>query len=152
MGTDHVVEDQGEWERCRSARRMFLALLDSGKAKDLGLIAEGLLRMVRTNMRGHPIAAEAVDYWRNGLRDQDRPEKEQADRAYLVMRYVGRAFDFYPQRLWPGGGEALVCAAIRHVVPLAPAGFRKVGRLEGNPAVQGESIHIESFRVASQYH
>ena len=41
VGKSGSLEDQSEWERCRSFQRMFLALHDKGKNMDL--VAEALL-------------------------------------------------------------------------------------------------------------
>lgn len=147
MGGGHV-DDQSEWERCRSSRRMFLALTEAGKQKQLREIAEGLLRMAERHMREHQDVIDAREYWEHGLSDQQRPGKEQADRAYLVVLGVVSAFDAYPCPTWIGGGESVVCEAIRYVVPLSPPGFNKVGRLEGHPSAVPPDSMLEPYRMS----
>lgn len=136
---EYQLKDQGEWERCRSSRRMFLALIDAGRKRDLCLIARKLLQAAEKRLPKAEATKQARFYWKNGLRDEDNPAKELADRVYLVMRYVSEALDRHPSRLWPHGGEVAICQLVRSLVPLAPNGFRKVGSLEGSPGKQGIS-------------
>ena len=139
------IADQGEWERCCSSRRMFLALVDSGKRGQLEEVSRGLLRMAAKRLPKSDQAARAQKYWEHGLLDER--DQELADRAYLVIRYVSDALDKLPNQGWSGGGEVIVCTAIRVLVPLAPAGFSRVGKLEGSPGVPSSSVRLESIRA-----
>ena len=138
------IDDQGEWERCRSSRRMFLALVDSGKADHLGEVARGLLRMAHKRMPGNGNVLDAQEYWDNGLRDDK--DKELADRTYLVIRFVTDALDRLPNKAWDGGGDVLVCTVVRKLIPLAPPGFSKVGKMQGKPSAPSDSSRVEPYR------
>lgn len=123
---------------------MFLALLDSGRREDLERVATGLLRMAAKRLPRDPKVVEAQRAWDEGLTD-DRGV-EVADRAYVVVRQMVEALDRFDQAGWAGGGEVLVCTAIRTVHPLAPPGFAQVGKLEGRPSVPGDSARVEPHR------
>jgi hypothetical protein len=80
---------------------------------------------------------QAYDACYNGL-----AKEAQARPAFMVMTMAARAIDdpgTPPPP--PGGGAAVVCMLIRKYVPLAPDGFRRVGRLEGRPNEQAQSAH-----------
>lgn len=125
------VEDQGEWERCTSSRRMYLALSDAGK--ELSRVAATLLKLARQHRARSTRTRMAVHCWKNGLCDEKDPDKEVAERAYLVMVFVSQAFDENVEPIIVGGGEGVVCTVLRREFPLAPVGFRKVGRMTGDP-------------------
>lgn len=125
---------------------MFLALVERGKDDQLAQLAEGLLRMARRQLGAVSKVVSAEQYWAEGLRDEKN--KEQADRVYLVMRFVADAIDTMPNRRWEGGGEALVCAAVRKIIPLAPQGFSQVGKREGNSSQPSLSARIVPHRTA----
>lgn len=147
---NHRLEDQGEWERCRSSRRMFLALTDAGKGGDLHSIAQDLLRRIERSLPEADRTREARFFWENGLTEADPrrkgPPKELADRVYLVMRCVSELLDKH-RRLAPYGGEIAICGVIRQFVPLAPRGFCKVAKLEGGPMVTSDSIRLNPFKT-----
>jgi hypothetical protein len=124
---------------------MFLALVGRGRDDQLGSVAEGLLRMAKKRLRGNEKVKAAVRFWKEGLRDEKN--KEQADRVYLVMRYVADAVNDLPNQTWEGGGEAVVCHAIRSMIPLAPQGFSQVGKREGNSSQPSRSARIEPHRT-----
>jgi len=126
---DRTVVDQGEWERCASARRMYLALRET--KKDPLPVAEQLLRLAEKHRPDSCETRLAQEYWERGLHEERRPEKESADRVYLVIHYVAKAFDEQVFPIIAGGGEALACTVIRRQYPLAPKAFRKVGRMSG---------------------
>lgn len=127
------LEDQSEWERCNSFRRMFLALIDAGE--DLEPVADELVTLAKKHRRGSPYTQRAQDGLANGL-----AKEEAADRIYLVLEAVVRAFDEARkgQIHVPGGGETVVCTTVRRWFPLAPTGFRKVGSMVGNPKEPAE--------------
>jgi hypothetical protein len=128
---------------------MFLALVDTGRQDQLTRVAEGLLRMAHKRMPRHRKVAEAQDYWDNGLRDDSN--KEQADRVYLVMRFIADAIDKLPNKAWIGGGETLVCEAVRQLIPLAPGGFSRVGQLEGRSSAVPDSARTEPHRTTLRF-
>ena len=131
-GKSGSLEDQSEWERCRSFQRMFLALHDKGKNMDL--VAEALLVL---GARYRPdsertLAATQAFY-------EDLADNEGARPVYMVFIMIARAFDENVQPAAPpGGGMAIVCQAIRHEFPLAPERFRKVGKQTGGPDLPGD--------------
>lgn len=134
---DHGIEDQGEWERCRSSRRMFLALHDSGRKEEIKTVARALLKLAEQHVPDEEATKQAREFWEHGMLEvllpgRKRKPKEVADRSYLVIRCVAKAFDRY--RALEDSGEIVVCSAIRRIQPLAPSGFRKVGSLNGKSA------------------
>jgi len=108
---------------------MYLALRET--KKDALPIAEHLLRLAEKYRPESFDTKLAQEYWDRGLHEERRPEKESADRAYLVIHYVAKAFDEQVFPIIAGGGEALACTVIRRQYPLAPKAFRKVGRMSG---------------------
>jgi hypothetical protein len=135
------LEDQSEWERCRSYQRMFLALHDKGE--DMELVAEALLvigaryrpKSVRT------LTATQAFY-------EDLAEDEAARPVYMVFTMVARAIDEDVEPCAPpGGGSGVVCQAIRHEFPLAPAGFRKVGKQTGGPDLPSDSAALTPIKL-----
>ncbi len=129
----YQLEDQGEWERCYSFRRMFLALIDAGE--DLEPVADELVTLAKKHRRGSKYTKRAQNGLTNGL-----AAEEAADRVYLALEAVVQAFDRAKKgevRV-PGGGESVVCIAVRRWFPLAPTGFRKVGSMVGNPKEPAE--------------
>jgi hypothetical protein len=128
---------------------MFLALVDTGKRSTLTHMAEGLLRMAHKRMPRHRKVREAQEYWDNGLRDEN--DKEQADRVYLVMRFIADAIDKLPNKAWTGGGEVLVCEAVRQLIPLSPGGFSRVGTLEGRSSATPFSARTEPHHTQLRF-
>ena len=143
---DYRIEDQGEWERSRSSRRMFLVLHDTGRGKDLEAIASQLLNSLDWHFPRSNYAEEARGFWKDGLKDPDstKPNKELADRAYLVIRCSVAAFNAH-SRL--PDGELAVCTLIRRQVPLAPGGFRRVGKIEGTSSEPSESVRAQPRKL-----
>lgn len=115
---------------------MFLALTNIGRDQDLQAVAIGLLRALDTYLPDVCETQDAHHFWENGLKDPEsnKPNKELADRSYLVIHYAVKAIQDHKSPLNPHGraaaerGEIMACTAIRAQVPLAPSGFRKVGR------------------------
>ena len=125
---------------------MFLSLVGADNDAPLARVAEGLLRMARKRMPRSEDVLLAVDYWSNGLRDDK--DKEQADRVYLVIRYVVDAVDKLPGAERWGGGETLVCTAIRSLIPLAPSGFSCVGDLYGRASQPPDSVRVMPYHTS----
>jgi len=127
---------------------MFLALTDSGRDGDLTAIAKSLLRVLRRHLGHAPEARQAIHYWKNGLTDPDsnKPNKELADRVYLVLHYAVDAFKKHPNPIGRHG-DVVVCNAIRARVPLSPGGFRKVGKIEGSSSDPTDSTRIVPNRT-----
>ncbi len=140
------IEDQGEWERCRSSRRMFLSLTDADQTRALDTIARRLIGLARKFRPGDPATDHAAECMEHGLLDASN-EKEVADRIYVVMRAVSEAFDRMPRQRWSGGGETVVVEVIRAEVPLAPPGFRKAGRCTGSGVEASPSVHCEPHKL-----
>jgi hypothetical protein len=135
------LEDQSEWERTRSYQRMFLALHDKGK--DMELVAEALLVIgarYRPNSTRTLTATQAFY--------EDLAEDEAARPVYMVFTMIARAIDEDVEPLPPpGGGSAVVCQAIRHEYPLAPEGFRKVGKQTGGPDLPSDSAALTPMKL-----
>lgn len=110
---------------------MFLALIDAGT--DMRKIVEELLSLADLYRPESQNSLTAHYYWRNGLRDGKNPEKEVADRTYLVFRYVSQAFSEPVPPVVMGGGEPIICTVIRKHVPQAPRGFSNLARRVGDP-------------------
>lgn len=127
------LEDQSEWERCRSYQRMFLCLHDLGKNMDR--IAAALLVIAARYRPNSERTLEASQAFYEDLADE-----LHARPVYTVFCKVAQAIDERVEPLAPpGGGSSIVCQAIRREYPLAPDDFRKVGKLEGRPNEQNES-------------
>ena len=129
---------------------MFLALTNANRDKDLQAIAKGLLRVLKAHLPSASQTAEANHFWANGLKDPEsnKPNKELADRVYLVMRCTVDAIQLNKSGLNPHGrraelqGELMVCKAIRAQAPVAPSGFRKVAKIEGASSDSGSGIRV----------
>lgn len=145
MGRDRSeaarLEDQGEWERCVSYQRMFLALHDEGK--NMNRVAEALLVLASRYRPASERSFRAAEAFYEGGADN-----AQARPVYMVFCLVASAIDEPVKPAPPpGGGTCVVCQAIRREFPLAPADFRKVGKLEGRPNEQGESALTIPLRL-----
>ena len=139
----YKLEDQAEWERCNSYQRMFLALHDAGHRKSMDRVATALVELMQTYRPESLYADRAYDALYNGGADE-----AHARSSYMVFTLVARAIDEPVLPLPPpGGGSSVVCMAIRREHPLAPGGFRKVGKLEGKPNEQGPSAQSSPFRL-----
>lgn len=148
-----TIKDQGEWERCRSRRRMYLALIDAGQEKNLDAIARAILTLLtRSGLSKTEPGALALEYWEHGLKDPEsaKPNNELARRSYLVISYACEA-------LASQGGEAraelAICAVIRRYAPVAPEGFASVARQAGvasESAPTPVSVYAEAWRSMSE--
>jgi hypothetical protein len=135
------LEDQADWERCHSFQRMFLALHDEGANMDRP--AKEVVDLVVKHRPASPYTEQAYDAYYNGLADE-----AQARPVFMVFTMAARAIDDEgtpPPP--PGGGAAVVCMLIRKEVPLAPDGFRRVGKLEGRPNEQAPSARVLPSRL-----
>jgi len=127
---------------------MFLALNDTGSDQELAEIAEALLGLLKKVARGSSQLAQAERYHEEGLKDphSTKPDKELANRTYLVIRCSVDAL----KKLKSASGltsEILVCNLIRRYKPVAPGGFRRVGRVEGTSSEPSESIRVVPNRI-----
>ena len=94
------LEDQGEWERCTSYNRMFLALHDAGKSMDR--VAEALLVLTTRYRPASESSYEAAEaYWKGGA------DNAQARPVYMVFCLIAKAIDEPVEPKAPPGGGAL---------------------------------------------
>ena len=137
----HRLEDQADWERCNSYQRMFLALHDKGK--NMERVAEALLMIAARYRPRSERTLQATQAFYEDLADEynSRP-------VYTVFTLVAAAID---ERVKPrapaGGGNSVVCQAIRREFPLATKNFRKVGKQTGGPDQQSDSFCSDPVRL-----
>ena len=127
---------------------MVLALNDTGSQQELEEIAVALLGLLKKASPGSAQLKRAERYHEEGLKDphSTKPDKELASRTYLVIRCSVEAL----KKLKSEGGftsEILVCNLIRRYKPVAPGGFRRVGRVEGTSSEPSESIRVVPNRI-----
>lgn len=127
---------------------MFLALNDTGSEQELEEIAVALLALLKKASPRSPQLKEAERYHAEGLKDPNstKPDKELASRTYLVILCsVDALKQFESETGVPS--EILVCNLIRRYKPVAPGGFRRVGRVEGTSSEPSESIRVVPNRI-----
>jgi hypothetical protein len=112
---------------------MFLALHDKGE--DMELVAEALLVI---GARYRPDSERTLTATQAFY--EDLANEEGARPVYMVFTMISAAIDEDVEPTAPpGGGSVIVCQAIRHEHPVAPEGFRKVGKQTGGPDLQSDS-------------
>jgi predicted kinase len=122
---------------------MFLALHDKGK--DMERVAEALLMIAARYRPNSERTRQATQAFYEDLADE-----LNARPVYTVFTLVAAAIDERVKPLAPaGGGNSVICQAIRREFPLATENFRKVGKQTGGPDQQGESSCSVPVRLFS---
>lgn len=123
------VQDQGEWERCWSYRRMFVALLKT--RKDFQPVLHQLFAMAdrfpeRLDLERIKLAKTSLSAPLSFHKD------DRAHPAFMALCHMHDVFE-RAHGVQPGmqAGERVLCTVIRQVYPQAPDGFRRVGDLAG---------------------